>query len=79
MELYKLVNEWKYMKERISGWHQGLPGRSHLAPDAAGVAWRHVILRLDIQRLRVDLWGRWMLHGKEGLDGLDFTLVGGVS
>ncbi|MPC38616.1 hypothetical protein E2C01_032127 [Portunus trituberculatus] len=56
-----------------------LPSKPHLASDAAGVARRHVVLRLDVQGFRIDLRGRWVLHGKEGLDGLDFTLIRGVS
>ena len=56
-----------------------LPSKPHLAPDAAGVARRHIVLRLDVQGFRIDLRGGRMLHGEECLDGLDFTLIGGVS
>lgn len=48
----------------------------HLPSDAAGVARRHVVLRLDVKGLGVDERGGRVLHGKERLDGLDLTVIG---
>lgn len=57
MKLLKLVNVWKNIRIKLSSLHQGLPGRPHLASDAARVAWRHVVFWLDVQGFGVDLRG----------------------
>lgn len=47
----------------------------HLSPDAAWVAWWYEILWLDFKITWVYQGGSRVLHGKESLDGLDFTFI----